>query len=301
MKKRIISLVLAILFSMGAMSTAFAMDEGDWRVVLGADLSEEQRGEVLKVFGLNDTIFEDPARVLSVSISEEKFYLEGKVPSERIGKRSFSSIYIRALKKGSGIKVKTHNINFCTAEMYESVLATVGITDAEIIVAAPFSVSGTAALTGIYKAYESMTGSLISEYIKQAGYEELLTTWDLAEIIGSDEATEVIVELKKILDVTQTMGDEEVKECIRTIANENDIMLTEEQVQQVLRLGRTLEGLDVEQIRARALGLAKAVNAWQKFSNGVKVVLDDIGSFLLDIASFLEKAYAEVFVPKANE
>ncbi len=42
--------------------------------------------------------------------------------------------------------------------MYISALATAGITDARIIVASPFEVSGTAALTGVYKAYEDMTG-----------------------------------------------------------------------------------------------------------------------------------------------
>lgn len=300
MKKRIISLVLALLFSLGAVSTAHAMDEGDWRVVFGADLTAEERQEVLKLFELSDSIDQDPLRVLSVSISEERLYLDGKVPSDKIGSRSISSVFIRAMSKGSGIKVSTININYCTAEMYKNVLNTVGIEDAEIIVAAPRPVSGTAALTGIYKAYESMTGNLISDYIKQAGFEELLTTYDLAEVIGSDEATEVITELKKILDVTQTMGDDEVKECIRTIANDNDVVLTEEQVGQILRLGRTLEGLDVEQIRARALGLAKAVTGWQKFTNGVKQVFEDIGSFLLEVADFLRNVFNDVFAPRVK-
>ncbi|MBR3298239.1 MAG: DUF1002 domain-containing protein [Clostridia bacterium] len=295
MKKRILSAVLAFLFALGAVSAAFAMDEGDWRVVFGADLTAEEREEVLKLFGLSSTIEQDPARVLTVTISEERFYLDGKVPSDKIGQRSISSIFIRALPEGSGVKVSTHNISYCTAEMYESILATVGITDAEIVVASPRPVSGTAALTGIYKAYESMTGSLISEYIKRAGFEEMLTTWDIAEVIGSDEATEVIIELKKILDVTQTMSDDEVKECIRTIANDNDVVLTEEQVGQILTLGRTLEGLDVEQIRQRALGLANAVSGWQKFADGVSKVFEDIGNFLVGVAEFFANIFNDVF------
>lgn len=298
--KRIISAALAFLFILGAASSAFAMDEGDWRVVFGADLTEEEREEVLKLFGLSSAIYQDPNRVLSVSISEERFYLEGRISSDKFGSRSISSIFIRALSEGSGLNVKTHNISYCTAEMYESVLATVGITDAEIIVAAPRPVSGTAALTGIYKAYESMTGNIINEYIKQAGFDELLATWDLAEVIGSDEATEVIIELKKILDVTQTMSDDEVKANIRTIANDNDVVLTEEQVQQILTLGRTLEGLDVEQIRQRALSLADNVTGWQKFADGVKQVFADIGDFLLEVAKFLSDVFRDIFVGKAE-
>lgn len=300
MKKRILSAMLAFLFILGAASSAFAMDEGDWRIVFGADLTEAEREEVLKLFGVSNTVNSDPSRILTVSISEERFYLDGKISSDKIGSRSISSIFIRALSKGSGLRISTHNISYCTAEMYENVLSTVGITDAEIIVAAPRAVSGTAALTGVYKAYESMTGKLISDYIKQAGFDELLTTWDLAEVIGSDEATEVIVELKKILDVTQTMSDDDVKQSIRQIATENDVLLTEEQVDQILRLGRTLEGLDVEQIRQRALGLADSVTGWQRFTEGVRHVFEDIGQFLLEIASFLSEVFTNIFSGKTE-
>ena len=300
MKKRIISMILAVIFVLGAASSAVAMDENDWRVVIGADLTAEERAEIFAFFGLAEDEL-DPRRVLSVTNAEERFYFEGKVPSSEIGQRSISSICIKALPAGSGIRISTHNINYCTEDMYRSVLATVGITDAEIIVAAPRSVSGTAALTGIYKAYESLTGSLISEYAKMAGVEELLTTGELAQMIGSDEATEVIVELKKILDVTQHMSDDEVKDSIRAIAKDNDVELTEEQVQQILTLARTLEGLDVEQIRQRALGLANAASGWEKFTEGVRQVIGDIGQFFKDVAEFLRGVFEKFFGNKTNE
>ena len=300
MQKRIISMILAVIFILGAASSAIAMEEDDWRVVIGADLTAQERAEIFAVFGLVEDGL-DSRRVLSVTNAEERFYFEGKVPSNEIGQRSISSIYIKALPEGSGIRISTHNINYCTEDMYKSVLATVGITDAEIVVAAPRSVSGTAALTGIYMAYESLTGSLISEYAKMAGVEELLTTGELARMIGSDEATEVIVELKKILDVTQHMTDDEVKDSIRAIAKDNDVELTEEQVQQILTLARTLEGLDVEQIRQRALGLANAASGWEKFTEGVRQVIGDIGQFFKDVAEFLRGVFDKFFGNKTNE
>ena len=291
--KKLIAGILAFITLFTCFSS-FAMDEGDWRIVLGADLTEEERSEMFAAFGIVPEGL-DERRILTVTNSEERFYFEGKLPSNEIGVRSISSIYIRALPEGSGIDISTHNINYCTEEMYKSVLATVGITDAKIIVAAPRAVSGTAALTGIYKAYESLTGSLISEYAKMAGVDEMLTTGELAEIIGSDEATEVIIELKKILDETQKMGDEEVRTQIRAIAEDNDVELTDEQVQQILTLARTLEGLDVEQIRQRALGLANAATGWQKFTDGVKKVFNDIGRFLKDVAEFLRGVLDKFF------
>ena len=112
----------------------------------------------------------------------------------------------------AGTSVELKNINYCTKEMYLSALETAGITDARVMISAPYAVSGTGALTGIYKAYEDITGKSLSELAKLAGAEELVLTGELSEYIGSREATEIIRELKKTLDRAQGMTDEEVKE-----------------------------------------------------------------------------------------
>lgn len=299
MKKRILSLVLALLFTVGifgSANSAFAMEDGDYRIVFGADLTDEQRTEVLSMFGLQGDIDED--RILTVTNAEERLYFEGKIPSGQIGQRSISSIYICAMPAGSGLDIKTYNVDYCTEEMYRNVLTTVGITDAKIIVASPRVVSGTAALTGVYKAYESLTGNILSEYAKMAGVDELIATGQLAEMIGSDEATEVINELKKILDETQKMTDDEVKQKIREIADDNDVELSETEISQILTLARTLEGLDVEQLRARAYGLADATRkatGWKKFTEGAKQTLQDIGNFFKDVAQFLRDIFSKWF------
>lgn len=153
-------------------------------------------------------------------------------------------------------------------------------------------------MTGVYKAYESLTGNILSEYAKMAGVDELIATGQLAEMIGSDEATEVINELKKILDETQKMTDDEVKQKIREIADDNDVSLTETEISQILTLARTLEGLDVEQLRARAYGLADATRkatGWKKFTEGAKQTLEDIGNFFKDVAQFLRDLFSKWF------
>ncbi len=269
------------------------IEEGDWRVVMGADLSEEQRAQVYAIFGIENADGDD--HLLNVTNAEERFYFEGKIPSEQIGTRSISCIYIKALKKGKGLEVRTHNIDYCTVAMYTNVLQTVGINDAMVIVASPVSVSGTAALTGIYKAYESLTGQILSEYLKAAGIEELITTGQLAELIGSDDATAIITELKKILDETQNMSDAEVEQKIREIAAEYDVVLTDNQVVQIRILARTLEGLDIEQLRERVMGLANATTGWERFTDAVSTVIEDIGNFFKDIAKFLGDLFNKWF------
>ncbi len=265
--------------------------EGEARVVMGADLSEEQRAQVYTAFGIES----GSVRELTVTNAEERFYFEGKLPDEKLGHKAISCIYITALEKGKGLDIKTHNINYCTVEMYKNVLVTVGITDARIVVASPYPVSGTAALTGIYKAYEDITGKLLGDYAKLAGIEELLVTGELAELIGSDEATEIINELKKILDVTVNMSDEEVKQKIRDIADDYNVELTENQIDQLLALVRTFEGLDVEQIRQRALSLVKAASGWQKVTEAVQNTFEGIGNFFKQIGQFFRELFEKWF------
>lgn len=265
--------------------------EGDSRVVMGADLSDEQRAQVYSMFGIES----GSVRELTVTNAEERFYFEGKLPEERLGHKAISCIYITSLKEGEGLDIETHNINYCTVEMYKNVLITVGINDARIVVASPYPVSGTAALTGIYKAYEDITGKLLGDYAKLAGIEELLVTGELAELIGSDEATEIINELKKILDVTVNMSDEEVKQKIRDIADDYNVELTENQINQLLALVRTFEGLDVEQIRQRALGLVGAASGWQAVTEVVSNTFEGIGNFFKQIGQFFRELFEKWF------
>ena len=102
MKKRILSLVLALLFTVGifgAANSAFAMEDGDYRIVFGADLTDEQRSQVIGMFGIQGEV--DENRILTVTNAEERLYFEGKIPSGQIGQRSISSIYICAMPAGS--------------------------------------------------------------------------------------------------------------------------------------------------------------------------------------------------------
>ena len=176
--KRIIAIILTI-FILSSMSFALAADiaEGEKRAVLGANLDENQIENIYKVFGIK----RGDVKELRVSIDQERKYLEGLVDSAKMGSRSYSSIYIETLPEGSGIEVETHNIDWCSKEMYISALTTAGVEDCKVIVAAPFNVSGTAALTGVYLAYEDMSGEEMDELAKQIGAEELTVTAELAK------------------------------------------------------------------------------------------------------------------------
>ena len=238
-------LLAAALLSLG--TVAYADDTHQSRAVIGADLTAEQVDAVYNAFGVaRGSVIE-----LRVTNQEERQYLEGYVDESVIGTRSISSVYVELLDQGEGMNVTTSNISWCTGEMYISALATAGITDARIVVAAPFSVSGTAALTGVYKAYEDMTGQKLDDLAKLVSTQELTITGALAEEIGSMDSTSIVNDLKLMLDETAQMTDEEIREQIIQIAAAYNVTLTEKQIGQLISLCRSLEGLDAETLRSR--------------------------------------------------
>lgn len=283
--KKILALVLAVCLLSGV-GSALAIDAGEARVVIGADLSDSQISTVYSTFGVTRGDYPE----LSVTNSEERTYLEGLVESSVIGTKSISCVYVTIGAEGTGLNVTTSNISWCTSEMYTSALATAGITDATVVVTAPFEVSGTAALTGVYKAYEDITGEKISDEAKSASTEELIITADLADEIGDADAVIIVNELKKILDETQNMTDDEVRSEIRRIAEEYDITISDAQVEQLLSLCRSLEGLDtaallerVQSIQDTISKLSNVQETANNFVQGIKNIFSAIGNFFSNL------------------
>ncbi len=289
--KRIIGLLLSLLLLLSLSVPAYA-ETIQSRAVIGADLDEQQAAAVYQMFGVRrgDVI------ELTVTNAEERQYLEGYVDSSVIGTRSISCVYVELLPEGSGMSVTTSNITWCTGEMYASALATAGITDANIIVAAPFEVSGTAALTGVYKAYEDMTGQKLDDLAKLVSTQELTITGDLAKEIGSMDSTSIVNELKLMLDQTKNMSDEALRQTIVDIAGRYNVKLTDTQIRQLIDLCRSLEGLNPDQLKQRVEEvqgtLQKVSEAKTKvvgFAQTVKKVVESVSSFFERIRDILSR------------
>ena len=233
--KKLISLLLAACLFCGAVP-ALALDAGEARAVIGADLTDEQIAAVYASFGVE----RGSVTELRVTNADERKYLEGYVDEALIGTHSISCVYIEVLDEGEGLEVSTSNVNWCSSEMYVSALATAGVSDARIIVAAPYEVSGTAALTGVYLAYEDITGEALDETAKLVGTQELSLTAKLAEQLGGYDSVEIVNELKLLLGETKNMTDAQLREEIRAVAKEFGVTLTDTQVEQLAGLCRCL-------------------------------------------------------------
>lgn len=279
--KKILSILLACCLLAGAVP-ALAVDAGEARAVIGANLTEEQISAVYSNFGVK----RGDVTELRVTNADERKYLEGYVEDSVIGTNSISCVYIEVLEEGEGLGVTTSNINWCTSQMYVSALATAGITDAKIIVAAPFEVSGTAALTGVYMAYEDITGETLDETAKLVSTQELTLTAELAEKIGSYDSVEIVNELKLLLGETKNMTDEQLRREIESIASELGVSLTDTQISQLISLCRSLEKLNPEQLKEKVESvqntiakLGQAKETVSNFFEGVKNVWNSIVDF----------------------
>ena len=282
----VVSLIFA--FSSG-LSSALAEEiaEGKARVVMGADLDEEQRAQIYRDFSLA----EGDIQGLTITNQEERAYLEGIAPEDKIGNLALSCVYIRTLEENSGLTITLHNINWCSEIMYRNVLVTAGITDASVMISAPYPVSGTAALTGIYKAYEDVTGEKLDESAKMAAANELFITGALAETIGSTDATLLVNELKGILDQTQNMTDDEVHKEIHSLAKSLGIQVTDSQIEQLVGLCRELEGLDTQQLQEHLESIAGTVDSAQKTNAFFSALEKNIQNFFTNIGTFFSNLF----------
>ena len=158
-KKKIISMLMAtcLVFSSFGMSKSFA--DSSKVVTIGVNNSPEQRQTILNYFGVK----EDEVQIITVNNQEERAYLGNVATEEQLGTKTYSCAYVEPTAEGSGINVKTANITWVTSSMVASTLSTAGLTGANCVIAAVFPVSGTGALTGVMKAFESATGEKLDE------------------------------------------------------------------------------------------------------------------------------------------
>lgn len=249
-------------------------------LALGVDLTPEQQATVLALMGIDGSQL-DNYDVVYVNNSEEHQYLDSYIDSSKIGTKSLSSVVIVERKDGNGINISTSNISYCTVGMYKNALATAGIENADIIVAAPFAISGTAALVGIFKAYTEMTGDQIDEENIDAALHELVVTGALESSTGSDaDEVEALIAYVKQAVVEHDMTDEtEIREAIAEGCEKFSVTLTEDEIHQIVELMLKISELDLDLDSL----LNSAQSIYDKISNADGGFWAKIGNIFSDL------------------
>ena len=232
-------------------------------VALGADLTEDQKAVVLSLMGISDL---SEAEVCTVTNSDEHDYLDKYFDSSVIGTKSLSSVCIREAAEGSGINVTTYNISTCTETMYENALATAGLEDADIIVAAPTPISGTSALVGVSKALGAKGVKLDMDKL-DAAINELAVTGSITSI-DPELAAEIISEVKDTLIEGGYTDAESIGALVDELCEQYSVTLTDDEKSQIVDF---------------AVKLVKA----EQVKSGITAVFSNIGSFFSDLFSKL--------------
>ncbi|MBT2618227.1 DUF1002 domain-containing protein [Bacillus sp. ISL-78] len=269
----IVTILLCLLLPYKAFADAAV---GEMIVTLGENLTNEQKNMILSEMKAPNDV-----EVLTVTNAEEHEYLGDYIASRLIGTKAISSSAITLEEKGTGLKLESKNINWVSDEMYINALATAGVKDATIYVTAPIPVSGTAALTGVIKAYEISADKKIPEDVKQAANEEMVKTAKLGDEIGTEEASALVTKIKEEMAANPPANTEEVREVVESSAKDLGIALNEDQIQSLIDLFNKLKELNID---------------WNAVGDQLTAAKDKLSNFLEseEGQSFLDKL-KEVF------
>jgi len=271
MKNRVLSLLLISIFIFSSIALADA-ETNQIVVSLGKDLTSEQRKQMLDQFGVDESV-----KIIEVTNEEEREYLGEYIDEKLIGTRAISSVYVEKLPEGEGISVESNNITWVTNDMYRNALVTAGIKDAKIKVSSPFQVSGTAALTGIIKAFEDITGEEITEIEKKIASEEIAKTATLGNEIGQEKAEELISSIKIYIINNDIKSKGSIKKVTEEIAEDLGIELTKDQIDEIVSLMKGISklNLDIDQIKDQLKDISGKI--------------DKIAEQNIEIRSFLQR------------
>ena len=285
-KKQILAGILTAVMTAATVMPVMAAEQ-KYCVALGADLKAEERETVLKL--LNVTEDDVAASSVTVTNEEEHNYLDDYLSQSVIGTRALSSVYVREASEGYGIQVTTHNISYCTTGMYQNALATAGMKDATVVVAGPFDLSGTAALIGAIKAYSEISGEPLKAEAVEAATEELVTTGEVAEDIGSEDAEALVGAVKDAI-VAQGITDEaDIDKAIDDAAEKLDLSLSEEDQQKVNELMQKIGDLDldVDQLKSQAKQLYDKLGELN-----INVSKEEVQGFFAKIIAWIKQLFA---------
>lgn len=296
-KKRISAIMVGIILALSVFSPIGVSADGiildKPYVALGADLNADERATVLGLLGVTEKELAEYT-VDTVTNAEEHEYLDAYLTSSVIGTKALSSVKVIGKKDKSGIKVTTKNISYCTTGMYQNCLVTAGISDAEVVVAAPFNISGTAALVGTIKAYGSMTGETLKPENIEAATQELVTTSQLGENIqDQDKAEELIGAVKDIIVGEEITDPQEIEQTIEDTAEKLEVNLSEEDKQKIADLMGKISDLDldVETIKAQAKELYDKLAG---LGVDLNITEGEVDGFFAGLGSWFEETWQSI-------
>lgn len=159
-------------------SPASALAKDSSFLIKGADVTRAQQEAVIADLNLSSRELKAAKRIV-VTNGEEHERCDKSIPKSVTGNKTLSCDYLK-LAKGGGLKVKVRNLTYVTKDSLRNALQTAGVKNCELVVTAPVKVSGTGALTGVFKACKKINANMDSK-------KEDAAVWELLEMSGYEQ------------------------------------------------------------------------------------------------------------------
>ena len=299
MKKTV--LALTVVAGLSVSMTAFAKSSftGEYRqgeiLSFGSSLNQREEAALRDYFGVSDEM--------------EAIYVDNETAIKQLGLAPdalddykagwYSSAYVKLTDQG-GINVSSKNVSLVTNEMFANALITSGILNCEVIVSAPFMVTGESALAGILAGAEEIMGESLSEENKIVAKEEIDTTLEIADEIlnnpdneinsssdSSTVASGIINDIKQQV-IKDSPNSTQIEQIIVNVTNNYGVDLSEESTERIANLMEDVNKLDIDykDIKETMKNIGDSISESLKEA-GVKLkesgLLEKIGNWFVDL------------------
>lgn len=270
--KKLISCILVLLL----LSTAALAVPGDSCVVLGEELTLGETDGIFSALGVE----RGTAMELTLSKAEADAYF-ADVPD----KASSVGVFVRIRSGGEGLSLSLSNITGAETAI-AAALTAAGVTDAEIVAAAPEETSALAVLPAVYKAYETLTCVALDAEAKEAAAAALREADELSGEIDPSKLEELLGTMTDFFDELSALSDDELRERIRSLAAERGITLNDAQTQQLADLFRKIQSLGGSGLAERMQDLPETV---EKIRETGENALSTAGTVWDSVRGFLQR------------
>ena len=236
--KKLISCILALLL----LTTAAFAVPGDSCVVLGEELTLGETDGIFTALGVE----RGTAMELALSRPDAETYFSD-VPE----KAASVGVFVRIRSGGEGLSLSLSNITGAETAI-AAALTAAGVTDAEIVAAAPEETGALAILPAVFKAYETLTCQPLDPEAKENAAAALREADALSGELDTSKLEELLGAMTDFFDELAALSDDELRERIRSIAAEHGMTLNDAQTQQLADLFRKIQHRRIRLCRARA-------------------------------------------------
>lgn len=270
--KKLISCILALLL----LTTAAFAVPGDSCVVLGEELTLGETDGIFTALGVE----RGTAMELALSRPDAETYFSD-VPE----KAASVGVFVRIRSGGEGLSLSLSNITGAETAI-AAALTAAGVTDAEIVAAAPEETGALAILPAVFKAYETLTCQPLDPEARETAAAALREADALSGELDTSKLEELLGAMTDFFDELAALSDDELRERIRSIAAEHGMTLNDAQTQQLADLFRKIQSLGGSNFAERVQDLPETV---EKIRESGENALSTAGTVWDSIRGFFQR------------